>query len=129
MSNIVLDASALIAMLKNEPGADMVAGMIASATMGVFNDAEVVSHFIYLSMPIEEVDAMLHPLPITDVPADLALAREAGRLRVLTAEAGLSLGDRCCLAPARRERRPAWTADRAWSRIADIVGGEVTIIR
>jgi PIN domain nuclease of toxin-antitoxin system len=107
MSRVVLDASALIAMLKNEPGADAIAATIASASMGVFNYAEVVSHFIHLGMPEADVDDMLDPLPITIIPADELLARDEGRLRAATASAGLSLGDRFCLALARREHVPA----------------------
>jgi len=129
MSRVVLDASALIAMLKNEPGADAVAAIIASASMGVFNYAEVVSHFIHLGMPAADVDDMLDPLPMTIIPADKLLARDAGRLRAATASAGLSLGDRFCLALARREGVPAWTADKAWASIADATGVETVIIR
>lgn len=125
----VLDASALIAMLKAEPGGDQVAGAIAGARMGVFNLAEVISHFANLGMPADAIDAMLAPLPITLVPADSALARTAGHLRTLTASAGLSLGDRFCLALARQEGRPAWTADRAWANVAEDVGVEIVLIR
>ena len=65
MSEIVLDASALIAMLKGEKGADKVAGAIADARICTVNYAEVVTHFIHLGMPEREVDAMLDPLPMT----------------------------------------------------------------
>jgi PIN domain nuclease of toxin-antitoxin system len=129
MSRVVLDASALIAMLKNEPGADAVAATIASASMGVFNYAEVVSHFIHLGMPAVEVDDMLNPLPMTIIPADKLLARDAGRLRTATASAGLSLGDRFCLALAKREGVPAWTADKAWASVVDATSVETVIIR
>jgi ribonuclease VapC len=129
VTNIVLDASALITMLKREPGADAVAAAIASANMSVFNYAEVVSHFIHLGMPGADVDDMLDPLPMAIIPADKLLAREAGRLRAMTASAGLSLGDRFCQALARREGLPAWTADKALTSIADAVGVETVIIR
>lgn len=125
----ILDASALIAMLKAEPGGDMVAAAIADARMGVFNHAEVISHFANLGMPADAIDAMLSPLPITLVPADTALAHAAGHMRAITASAGLSLGDRFCLALARHEGRPAWTADRAWADVAEAVGVEVVLIR
>lgn len=129
MSSVVLDASALLAMLKGEPGGDKVAAVIAEAQLGVFNLAEVVSHFVRLGMPIAEVEAMLHPLPMTIVPADAALAWEAGRLRDVTAEAGLSLGDRFCLVLARRETAPGWTSDKAWTSIAEAAGVEIMCIR
>lgn len=129
MTGPILDASALIALLKAEPGADMVAAAIGSARMSTVNLAEVVSHFTHLGMPAAAIDAMLGPLPITLVPADTALAHAAGHLRAFTAGAGLSLGDRFCLALARHEGRPAWTADRAWVEIAETVGVEVVLIR
>ncbi len=125
----ILDASALIALLKAEPGADMVAAVIADAAMSVVNLAEVISHFAHLGMPDEAINAMLQPLPIALLPADSALARAAGQLRRLTASAGLSLGDRFCLALARQEGRPAWTADRAWVDVAEAVGVEVVLMR
>lgn len=129
MSEVVLDASALLAMLKEEPGGSKVASVIATARMSVVNYTEVISHFIRLGMPEREVDAMLDPLPIELVALDKSTAQLAGRLRAVTAEAGLSLGDRCCLALATRDGLPAWTADKAWRTIADQAKLKVVVIR
>lgn len=129
MSDVVLDASALIAMLKGERGATKVAGAIAGARISSVNYAEVVSHFIHVGMPEREVDAMLDPLPMTIVPVDKALAQLAGRLRAVTAAAGLSLGDRVCLALARRDGVPAWTSDLEWKRVADAAQVKVVTVR
>ena len=117
--SVVLDASAIIAMLKGERGATKVATEIGGARVSSVNYAEVVSHFVHAGMPEREVDAMLDPLPLTVVPADKALAQIAGRLRAATAEAGLSLGDRL----------PAWTSDQNWKKIADAVEVKVVTIR
>lgn len=103
MSETVLDASALLALLRDEPGANKVADAIASARISSVNYAEVVSQFIHAGMPAEQIDAMLRPLPMTIVDVDHGLAKIAGRLRAATADAGLSLGDRFCLALARRD--------------------------
>jgi len=127
--SVVLDASALIAMIKGERGATKVAGAIAGASMSAVNYAEVISHFVHAGMPEREVDAMLKPLPMTVVSADQALATIAGRLRAATAETGLSLGDRFCLALAQRDGLPAWTSDQAWKSIAKSAGVEVVVIR
>ncbi len=81
MSEFVLDASALMSMLGDEPGGMKVADAIAGARMSVFNYAEVVSYFIYAGMNRSDLDAMLDPLPIEIVPADKHLARLAGHLR------------------------------------------------
>lgn len=129
MSAFVLDASALLAMLREEEGGDMVAEAVGEARMSVVNFAEVVSHFIRNGMPLEEVDAMLIPLPIALVPADTGLSRLAGHLRGPTAKAGLSLGDRFCLALSMTEGLPAWTADREWNAIAGKIGVDVVTIR
>ncbi|MEO7170233.1 MAG: type II toxin-antitoxin system VapC family toxin [Sphingomonas sp.] len=129
MSDIVLDASALLAMLTDEPGGTKVAGIISSARISTVNYAEVVSHYIRLGMPEREVDAMLDPLPMTIVTADKALAQLAGRLSGVTADAGLSLDDRFCLALAVRDGAPAWTADKAWRAVAEAAKAEVVVIR
>ena len=63
------------------------------------------------------------------VPADDGLAWEAGGLRSVTASAGLSLGDRFCLALAKRVGAPAYTADKAWRDIAGDAGAKVVVIR
>jgi ribonuclease VapC len=129
MSQVVLDSSALIALLKAEPGGDKIAGVIGDSVMTAVNYAEVVSHFVYNGMPPAMVDAMLGPLPVVIVAADTGLASTAGHLRAMTAAAGLSLGDRFCLALAKREKRPAWTADRQWLSVAEQVGVDIVIIR
>jgi len=129
MSEVVLDASALLALLHDEPGAAKVAEVLARARISAVNLAEVVSHFVHLGMPANEVDTMLRPLPIDVVAADEALARIVGRLRSVTASAGLSLGDRFCLALAERDGLPALTADKQWRTIADAVSARIVVIR
>jgi PIN domain nuclease of toxin-antitoxin system len=125
----ILDASAIIALLKGERGASKVAGVVANAMVGVFNHAEVVNHFIHLGAPIEEIREMLGSLPYTVVAADETLAWEAGLLRATTRAAGLSLGDRFCLALAKRLSVPAYTADRVWKDVATDAGIKVVTIR
>lgn len=129
MTSVVLDASALLAMLREEAGGDKVADAIIGSHMSVVNLAEVTSHFVHNGMPPEEVDAMMHPLPVTLVAADVELARMAGHLRAVTSKAGLSLGDRFCLALAVREGLPAWTADKQWTSVAKEIGVNVVVIR
>lgn len=129
MTAAVLDASAIIALLKGERGASKVAGVIADAVVGAFNQAEVVSHFVHLGASVDEIRVMLGALPYAVVDADEELAWEAGALRAVTARAGLSLGDRFCLALAKRLNTPAYTADKAWKDIAAEAGAKVVAIR
>lgn len=129
MTVAVLDASAIIALLRGERGASKVAGVIADAAVGAFNQAEVVSHFAHLGAPADEIRAMLGTLPYTVIAADEALGWDAGALRAITSSAGLSLGDRFCLALAKRLDVTAYTANRAWKDIAAAVGCKVLAIR
>jgi ribonuclease VapC len=126
---IVLDASALIATLKDEPGADRVDAVLHEATMTTFNLAEVVSHFAKLGASRDDIDALLADLPIVYVAPDEALAIEAGLMLTTTRKAGLSLGDRFCLALARATNATALTADRAWKDLSAELGVEVDLIR
>lgn len=129
MSHVVLDASAILALLKSERGASKVAGVIANASVCAINQAEVISHFVHLGAPLDDVRAMLAALPYSVVAADDALAWEAGNLRAATSSAGLSLGDRFCLALAKRLGVAAYTADKAWRDIAGDVAVKIVTIR
>ena len=129
MSGAVIDASALIALLLAEPGADKVQAALPSATMSTVNYAEIVGFFARNGATDDAIQALLSPLPIQLTPLDTDLARAAGMLLPATRRAGLSLGDRACLALAHRLGVPALTADRAWSDIADTIGVNVTLIR
>jgi len=120
----VLDASALLAYLANEPGADAVADAIsAGTTMSTVNLAEALSNIAARNADPAQVTAQLTGRGLIDgaitiEPFDTADAVEVARLRPLTNRAGLSLGDRACLALARRLSCPVLTADRAWTSLA-----------
>jgi ribonuclease VapC len=129
MTAIALDASALLAMLLGEPGGEKVQAVLDDALLCTVNLAEVVSHYAKLGASRSDIEAMLRPLPIRVVPVDAALSYEAGMLRPLTLPGGLSLGDRYCLALARREGMPALTAERRWPDIAEAAGVTVHLIR
>lgn len=129
MTGFVLDASALLALLLGEPGADKVKAWLDGSVMTTVNLAEVVSHYAKLGAARSDIEALLRPLPIRLAPVDAALSYEAGLLRPLTVEGGLSLGDRYCLALAKREGLAALTAERRWSRIAEAAGVVIEMIR
>jgi ribonuclease VapC len=120
----VLDASALLAHLRDEPGADVVAEAIASgAVISTVNLAEVFSRVADrggdpAKLAAELTQRGLLDGAITVEPFTAADAIDAGRLRPLTRDAGLSLGDRACLALARRLDAPALTADTDWQGVA-----------
>jgi PIN domain nuclease of toxin-antitoxin system len=119
----VLDASALLAYLGGEDGDDLVADAIAGgAAISTVNLAEALSTLASRGAEPAEVSADLTQRgllggAITVLPFTHADAVEAARLRPLTRKAGLSLGDRACLALGRRLSAPALTADVAWARL------------
>jgi PIN domain nuclease of toxin-antitoxin system len=124
----VLDASAILALVLQEPGADRVNGAIEDgAVMLSVNVAEVVTRLHDRGMSEARIRAILSTIRAQVVPFDEELAYRAGLLRSATRAAGLSLGDRACLALAERLGAPALTSDRAWGRLQ--IGIQVEVIR
>ena len=126
----VLDASAVLAFLLKEPGQHVVAdAMAAGAVVCAGNLAEVVTVLVRSHFAADEATEIVSDLPITCHDLDFDLALRCGALFTATRSAGLSLGDRMCLALALREGIPAVTADRAWSAVAQAIGVTVKLIR
>lgn len=126
----VLDASALIALLRGEPGAERVQAKIdADAFMCTVNLAEVASHYARRGASAVDVHALLDPLPFAHIPFDDDLAFAAGLMLPRTQRAGLSLGDRACLALAARLGVPALTTDRVWATVSEAIGVSVELVR
>jgi ribonuclease VapC len=129
MASVVLDASALLALLLDEPGAEAVRAVLPGSAMSTVNLAEVVGHYARNGVARERIAEVLSPLPVEHVPTDTALAYDTGLLIAATRSAGLSLGDRACLALARRLGVPALTAERRWADVAEAAGVEVRLLR
>jgi len=129
VTGVVLHASALLALLLGESGADKVKASLDGALLGAVNLAEIVSHYAKLGAALVDIEAMLQPLPLRVIEVDTSLSYDAGMLRPLTLAGGLSLGDRYCLALARREGVPALTAERRWPEIAAAANVTVQLIR
>ena len=125
----VLDASALLALLLGEPGADKVRAFLANSTVASVNLSEIVGYFARNGAAESDIRLVLDPLPIARIPFDEGLAFAAGMLLPTTRKAGLSFGDRACLALAARLGVQALTADRSWQGIAEVVGVDVDVIR
>ena len=127
MSKVVVDASAVIAFLLREPGADVVRRHLGDSTISAVNLAEVTSRMADKGMSDPEIRATVADLDLTVVEFGLDQALSVARLRPVTKHRGLSLADRACLSLAEQLNRPALTADRRW-RDLDI-GVEVQFIR
>lgn len=123
----VLDASALIALLWEEPGAEAVEPLLGRSVVSSVNWAEVLqryrAHGVEIAGKRESVEAL--GIEISDFTAEDG--EIVAELWPPTRNAGLSLADRSCLALARRLRLPAYTADRAWRKVD--VGVDVVLIR
>jgi PIN domain nuclease of toxin-antitoxin system len=122
-----LDASALIALLRREPGHERVEPVLDSALLSTVNLAEVLSIFARDGFDAVELSARIKRLPIEIVPFAERHAAIAAALMPVTRPLGLSLGDRVCLALAQARGVGALTADRSWRRLK--IGVEIEAIR
>lgn len=127
MSRLVLDASAVLALLLEEPGADHVASERGRAAMTTVNACEVIERLAANGLSPARALQMLGALELDMADFTLELAAVAARLKAETRAAGLSLGDRACLALALRENVPVLTADREWAKVN--IGVEIRLIR
>lgn len=127
MSDIVLDASAVLALVNSEPGADIVTAHLANASISAVNFAEAFSRLSDFGLTREECRDTLDALNLRVVPFDETAAASAGALRASTRAYGLSLGDRACLALAQSLKCKVLTADRNWKRVA--IGVDIALIR
>jgi ribonuclease VapC len=125
--DIVADASAILAALKNEPFSNVDPRLLVGATISAVNVCEVLSKLHDDGLNEEQAQAAVAVMDLRVVPFDGLQARTAARLRSMTRHAGLSLGDRACLALADRLGYPVVTADRVWASLE--VGIEIIMIR
>ncbi|MBT9558091.1 MAG: type II toxin-antitoxin system VapC family toxin [Myxococcales bacterium] len=110
----VLDASAILAFLFKEEGAERVRPLLATSIVSAVNWAEVLGRFTRDGHDGRQVEQRLLQLGLTCAPYTAVHALATAALVPWTRPFGLSLGDRACLALAILEQRSAVTSDRAW---------------
>lgn len=128
MSRIVLDASALLAVLNGEPCADkLTLELLSTAACSTVNLAEVQGKLVDRGLSPESAWASAL-VPIEEaIPFTAEHAKAAGSMIAETRRLGLSLGERACLALGLALNAPVYTADRSWKNLS--LGVRIHVIR
>jgi ribonuclease VapC len=127
MTEAVLDASAVLALINAEPGADLVLDNLPGAVVSSVNFSEVVAKLNSSGVPEKAVRRILEPLGLRILPFDTEQAYATGFLQTFTRPVGLSFGDRACLNLGKKLGIPVLTADKTWKTFS--LGVEVRLIR
>lgn len=126
MADVVLDASAVLALLNREPGGERVERYLAEGVMSAVNAAEVLSKLVDAGLTLGEAREGLALLGFRILGFELRDAEAVAALRTRTKSKGLSLGDRACLALGLRLEAVVVTAERSW---AGLKIGQIDAIR
>jgi PIN domain nuclease of toxin-antitoxin system len=113
----VMDSSAVLALMFNEPGGDRVVPLMNGALLSTVNFAEVYARLLHRGSPALEAWHQLTGLQCEICYFSTEQARVAAELAPITRPYGLSLGDRACLALALERKAPIYTADRVWTQL------------
>ena len=127
MNRYVLDASALLALIQNEPGANVVEDVISSGWISTVNLSEVITKLTDDGIAEDDIREVIESLQVNSVPFSLDQAYVAGLMRADTKMLGLSFGDRACLSLAKQLDTAAVTTDRIWTQLS--IGVEIQLIR
>jgi ribonuclease VapC len=127
MIRAVLDASAVLTFLQEEPGFKEVERLLDNSCVNAVNIAEVASKLAERGSSAETVREIIDSLGVEVVACDRSFAYRIGDLRNSTKAFGLSLGDRACLATAIHYNVQAVTADRQWKSLK--LGVRIHVIR
>jgi ribonuclease VapC len=117
MTSVVLDASAVLALVRDEPGADKVAPHIGRAAISAVNLQEVIKELLLSGLDEATIREVLDELRLDVRAHDTEAAYAAAGLHAQTRQYGRGLGDRSCLALAGQLGVPALTADREWKKV------------
>jgi len=118
LTEVVLDASAVLALLNDEPGREKVESALEGAVIGTVNLSEVMAKLVEKGVPEPQAISAIDELELEIIPFDTHLAFRAGALRPLTKPLGMSLGDRACIALGLHLTLPVLTAERNWQSLS-----------
>lgn len=125
----VLDASALLAVLLDEPGGDYVYDVMGGSLISVVNLSEVYATLLEGGMAFDTAREIIDPLPLWVRTFRDGHAWQTAKLRPLTRKFGLSLGDRACITTAMFSDLPILTSDRRMADSKDLLGIDIRMIR
>lgn len=127
MTGVVLDSSAVLAIINGEPGAERVIEILDGALLSAVNHAEIMTRLAERGIGRDVARSTVLNIGVQIIEFGIDLADRTGELRRQTRRLGLSLADRACLALAEREGVPAVTADKKWAMLD--IGIKVSLIR
>ena len=127
VAKVVIDASAMLALLNGEKGAEVVAEVLADGVISSVNLSEVVAKLCDTGVPEDVIRRILQPLGLEIEPFDEEQAYLTGLLIAVTRSSGISLGDRACLSLAKKLNAVVLTADKTWMKLS--VGATIRVIR
>lgn len=113
----VLDASAVLALIREEPGGDQVAERVGRATISAVNLQEVAKELMLSGLDEPVIRDLIGELRFQVEPHSADDAYSAAALHAVTKQLGQGLGDRSCMALAIRLGLPALTTDREWNKV------------
>lgn len=126
----VLDASAIIAFLRDEPGAAVVRQALDEhAVVSAVNLSEVLGKLLDKGVAQDAARLAVAALNLDVMDLDAPAAHATAWLRPLTRQYGLSLGDRACLALAQAISAVVLTADRPWLALGETLKLDIRSIR
>lgn len=128
-NKIILDSSALLALIQDEPGAEIIKPLLKFSVMSTVNVTETLSVLHRTNITSQEGSVLIADIITTIVPFDLEQAKSCAELHPLVKAKGLSLADRACIALGIKLQIPIYTADKVWSELKDIITPDIIIIR
>jgi len=116
-NRVILDASALLALIQEETGAEIIKPLLKFSVMSAVNVTETLSVLQRTNISPEEGLTLITDIVTTIVPFDLEQAEQVAKLHPLVQLQGLSLADRACIALGIKLQIPIYTADRIWDEL------------
>lgn len=125
----LLDTSAIIALLKKEPGYKLLEGIISNSAISLVNLSELVSVLSRSNIPENEIDDIIMDIVPEIIPFCENVCIKAGKLARLTKDYGLSLGDRACIATACHYNMEIYTTDKIWLKLVASITTTIVLVR